>query len=305
MGGGTESGRMAYGAAYLDSPDNPPPLKEKLPELGDGGGTFNHGFLLQMNGYCSGSRRGRDMLLEGLEIQQKEGHCTRSAQIETFSASHGHLNEAAAGVSLLHAWRTLDGWTVDTLRDWWWSEMTLCNEMAIPGRESQQFDNRAAKKGERQPDIWGPGWRAGQDGRLIGSNPCRDLCWRLVMGHPVPKPGHKLWKDKYYLAARALSMLPTEELKALRPAPGFQPPLPYPFHSRRTEHGFAAWWDVPAALLNPDFAQVAGFVGKAISPDAEGPWVENLMPSKVKDVILAGNGVGVDWPGLRESPLEA
>jgi len=297
MGGGTEAARMLYGSAYLDSPDNPPPLKEKLPEEGDGGGTFNHGFLLSMNGYVSGSKRGRDMLVEGLEIQRREGHCTRGPQIETNSASHGQLDEAPAGVSLFHAVRHKDNAMIEMLRDWWWSEMSLCNEMVIPGREERPFDNRSAKKGEREPDVWGGGWRALQDGVLIASNPCRDLCWRLVMGHPVPKPGHKLWKQGYYLAARALAMLPAAELKALRPAPGFVPPLPYPFHSRRGG-GFAVWWEVPESVLSADFAQGAGFSG-AGDDRATGAWVTNRVPPSFLDTLRDSSWIGVDWPGLR------
>lgn len=242
---GTESARMIYGSAYLDGPDSPPPLKEKLPADGDGGGSFNHGFLLAMNGYVSGSQRGRDMLKEGLEIQRAIGHCCRGEQVETFSASHGQLNEAAAAVTLYRAVRAKDWLIIEELRDWWWSEMVLCNEMAIPGRETQPFDNKNAKKGERQPDVWGPGWRAMQQGKLVGANPCRDLCWRLILGHPVPKPGHKLWGERYYLAARALRMLPEMELRALRPAPGFQPPLPYPLVIRRTESTVFACWEAP------------------------------------------------------------
>jgi len=296
MGGGLESGRMAYGSAYLDSPDNPPPLREKLPEDGDGGGTFNHGFLLSMNGYVAGSARGREMLKEGLLLQRIYGHCCRGEQVETFSPSHGQLNEAASGVSLFHAVRHKDNAIIEMLRDWWWSEMSLCNEMVVPGREERPFDNRPAKKGEREPDIWGPGWRAQQDENLIASNSCRDLCWRLIMGHPAPKPGHKIYAGKYYLAARALSMLPPAELKALRPAPGFVPPLPYPFHSRRGD-GFAAWWEVPESVLSPDFAQGAGF---SKSPDSTGGvWVVNRASSALLEAVRNGKGVGVDWPGLR------
>lgn len=294
---GSEEARMIYGSAYLDGPDSPPPLKENLPAEGDGGGTLNHGFLLQMNGYVSGSPRGRAMLKEGLELQRKQGHCCRGEQIETFSASHGQLNEAPAGVSLYHAVRTKDGPMIELLRDWWWSEMVLCQEMAIPGRETKPFDNKNAKKGERQPDVFGPGWRAMQQGKLVGSNPCRDLCWRLIMGHPVPKPGHKLWGERYYLAARALRMLPEAELKTLRPAPGFIPPLRYPFHSRRTKDGFAAWWDVPEEVLSPDFAQGGGFVGPGVSgADSEGPWLENRMPNSFLAAVR--DGAGVDWPAL-------
>lgn len=295
MGGGTEAPRMAYGATYLDNPDAPPPLKEKLPADGDGGGSFNHGGLLSMNGYVSGSPRGREMLKEGLEIQRREGHCCRGPQIETFSPSHSQLNQAWAGVSLFHAVRHKDGPMIEMLRDWWWAEMALCQEHVVPGRESKSFDNRQAKKGEREPDIWGGGWRALQDGHLIGGNACRDLCWRLVFGHPVPKRG-QLWKGKYYLAARALGMLPPSELKALRPAPGFIPPLRYPFHSRRTEHGgFVTWWDVPPEM-NPDFAQVSGFSVGIGEP--EGPWLANRIPEKFMETVRDGKGVGVDWPAI-------
>lgn len=283
VGGGLEQGRMAYGAAYLDSPDAPPPLKEKLPADGDGGGSFNHGGLLSMNGYVSGSPRGREMLKEGLEIQRREGHCCRGPQIETFSPSHSQLNQAWAGVSLFHAVRHKDGPMIEMLRDWWWAEMALCQEHVVPGRESKSFDNRQAKKGEREPDLWGGGWRALQDGHLIGGNACRDLCWRLVFGHPVPKRGHRLWKDKYYLAARALNILPPAELKALRPAPGFIPPLRYPFHSRRTEGSYVAWWDVPEG--NPDVARSGG-----LGPG--GLWVST------DKMVDEPQGAGVDWPAV-------
>lgn len=288
---GSETPRMIYGAAYLDS-HNPPPLKEKLPADGDGGGTFNHGFLLQMNGYVSGAARGRAMLKEGLELQRKHGHCCRGEQIETFSGSHGQLNEAAAAVALYDAVETHDGPMIELLRDWWWSEMVLCNEMAIPDRENKPFDNKNAKKGERQPDVFGPGWRAMQQGKLVGSNPCRDLCWRLIMGHPVPRWTQKnLWNSRYYLAARALRMLPAAELNALRPAPGFQPPLPYTLTVRRWEVDgtFSAVWDAPD---NEDTAVTGGW-----SPGL-GPWLEN-PPSFVTPP--ASTRV---FPGLRESVAE-
>lgn len=276
MGGGTEAPRMAYGSAYLDSPGSPPPLKEKLPVDGDGGGTFNHGFLLQMNGYVSGAARGREMLKEGLELQRKRGHCCRGEQIETFSASHGQLSEATAGVALYHAVKIKDGAMIELLRDWWWSEMVLCQEMAIPGREKASFDNKNAKKGERQPDIWGPGWRAVQQGKLVASNPCRDLVWRLIMGHPVPKPGHKLWSERYYLAARALRMLPEAELKELRPAPGFVPPLPYPLEIQHWPNGsYVAAWKAPEegdlATYGGWFSDAGFFVGmEHPAPDDDG-----------------------------------
>jgi hypothetical protein len=285
---GTESARMIYGSAYLDSPDSPPPLKERLPADGDGGGTFNHGFLLQMNGYVSGAARGRDMLKEGLELQRKHGHCCRGEQIETFSASHGQLNEAAAAVSIYHAVRTKDGPMIELLRDWWWSEMVLCEEHAIPGRAEKPFDNKAKKKGEREPDVWGGGWRAMQQGKLVGANPCRDLCWRLSMGHPVPKPGHKLWGERYYLAARALKMLPEAELKALRPAPGFQPPLPYTLVVERWEDGsFEATWNAPD---NEDTATEGGW-----SPTL-GPWLEGNPGLRPPAGTMVSQRV---FPGLR------
>lgn len=268
MGRGTESARMVYGSLYLDSPDNPPPLKEKLPEEGDGGGSFNHGFLLAMNGYVSGSRRGRDMLLEGLELQRKQGHCCRGDQIECFSASHGQLNEAAAGASLYHAVKAKDGPVIERLRDWWWSEMVLCEEHAIPGRAEKPFDNRNAEKGDRNPDVWGGGWRAMQQNKLVGANPCRDLCWRVVMGHPVPKPGHRLWRSRYYLAARALSMLPPIELKALRPAPGFKPPLPYPLVVHRAEDRFFAQWEAPPGGDMTRYASYNSFEGPLVAVES-------------------------------------
>lgn len=276
MGRGTEAGRMLYGSHYLDSPDNPPPLGEHLPANGDGGGTFNHGFLLAMNGYVSGSPRGRDMLKEGLELQREGGHCTRGPQIETNSASHCQLNEAAAGVSLYHAVKVKDGPVVELLRDWWWSEMVLCNEMAIPGQESRPFDNRNAKKGDRQPDVWGPGWRAMQKGKLVGSNAGRDASWRVIYGRPMPGPKHRMWTQRYYLAARALLMLPEMELKALRPAPGFQPPLPYDLEVRHWPDGsFAsAWQALPVgdvALYGGWFSDSGLFVGNEEPvPDDDG-----------------------------------
>lgn len=283
MGGGTEAGRMLYGSQYLDSAAFPPKLREKLPADGDGGGTFNHGFLLQMNGYVSGSARGRAMLKEGLEIQRREGHCCRGGQIETNSASHGQLNEAAAGVALYHAVRVQDGPILELLRDWWWSEMALCLACEIPGAAEKKYE-------DKEPLFWGPGWRATQDGKLIANNPCRDLCGRLILGHPVPPLKRALWRDKYNLAARALSLFPADELKALRPAPGWTPPLPYPFHARRAGQSFLAWFDAPET--ERDVARFAGFEPEQGLYLREGPYhgIESLT----------GNGeVAIDFPGIR------
>ena len=55
-----------------------------------------------------------------------------------------------------------------------------------------------------------------------------------------------------------------------------------------------AWWDVPPEILNPDFAQVAGY-----NPE-QGPWLGLALPSpEVLDAAVRdGKGVGVDWPAL-------
>lgn len=278
-GGGTEKGRMAYGSAYLDSPLSPPPLKEKLPVEGDGGGTFNHGFLLQMNGYVSGSHRGREMLKEGLELQRQQGHCCRGEQIETNSASHGQLNEAAAGVSLYHAALTANGPIIEELRDWWWTEMTLCQACLIPGAEAKPY-----KKGEFT--VWGPGWRGTVDGAWTGGNGCRDLCFRLIYGLPVPKASRGTWSLQYNLAARALSLLPPAELKALRPAPGWIPPLPYAFHARRSSTAFRASFDAPEG--QKDVARTAGYAGGKTF----------VSEGRIED--QAEYDGEIDFPGLRE-----
>lgn len=247
--------RMLHLQAHLDHLEGKWPLPKPI-QRGKKRGTFNHEFLLRVGLYADGQDGAREQLLEWLRSQEKEGHCSRGAAIETNSASHCQLNEAAAGVGLVFAVENADLALEEAFRDWWWAEMVLSNETAIPGRETKPFDN---KKGERQPDVWGPGWRAMQKTKLIGSNACRDLCWRLIMGHPAPSPKHRLWKSRYYLAARALRMLPEIELRALRPAPGFQPPLPYPLRvAHWNDGGFHAEWEVPAAV-GGDFARWAGW----------------------------------------------
>lgn len=278
----TDEARMLHLQAHLDHLDGKGPLPPPV-QRGRKRGSFNHEGLLRAGMYADG---GNGELIDWLESQQREGHCTRGGALETFSASHGQLNEAWAAAALLFAVNRKATRLIELLRDWWWSEITLCNEMAIPGRENRPFDNKSAKKGERQPDVWGPGWRALQDGKLIGSTACRCLVWRLIMGHPIPKPSHRLWNQRYYLAARALRMLPEAELKALRPAPGFVPPLPYPLHVRRWETGFHAWWDVPPGL--PDVARQARCEDGVLSVFEESPggW----------DFQAPG---AIDWPGLR------
>ncbi len=291
-GGGTEQGRMKHLIAHVDRledllaneragkivvpPRNPPPPAKR----GQKRGSFNHEFLLRVGMYADGQDGAARSLTEWLHAQQREGHCSIGDAIETNSGSHCQLNEAPAAAGLLVAVHRKDVLLLELFRDWWWSEMVLCQACLIPGAESRTY-----KKGE--PTVWAPGWRGTIDGVWTGSNSCRDLCFRLIFGHPVPAPGKALWLDKYNLAARALALLPEAELKALRPAPGWIPPLPYAFHARRWPTVFQAWFDAPQGLK--DVARQARFWDGVPEVHESSPGGWDVQAPEM-----------IDFPGLRE-----
>lgn len=264
MGGGTEAGRGNHLMAHLERlealrrgrafPPPPPPAKR-----GRRRGSFNHEFLLRVGQYADGKlaengpQDARSSLIEWLDGQTREGHCVRGKAIETLSASHGQLNAAAAAVGLLFAEEREDGRLTELFRDWWWSEVTLCEACEVPGAGDAKWTKDLIT-------VWAPGWRALKKGALVAWNSGRDNAYRLIKGYDVPtrKERPALYStSRYDLAFRALSMLPAESLRALRPAPGWVPPLPFQFHARRSlrPDSFFAWFDAPE---HPDLCLSVG-----------------------------------------------
>lgn len=261
----TDEARMLHLQAHVDRlealrrgqafPPPPPPAKR-----GRRRGSFNHESLLRVGQYADGKlaengpEAAREALIEWLDGQTQEGHCVKGNAIETSSASHCQLNEAAAGVGLFFAEDRNDGLLIEKFRDWWWTEVTLCEACEVPGSGDRPWTKDLVT-------VWAPGWRALQKGKLIAWNPGRDLCYRLIKGYDVPsrKEKPKLYTtDRYNLAFRALNMLPAESLKALRPAPGWIPPLPFPLEVFRAKRvvGFEAIFRAPAG---GDVARYAGW----------------------------------------------
>jgi hypothetical protein len=256
MGGGTEAGRGQHLMAHLNHLEGKgpaPPWAKKTKRRG----SFNHHFLWLVCAYADGQEGARENLIEWLEGQAREGHCVRAEAIETLSASHGHLNESATGVGLLFAEERKDRSLIELLRNWWWSEIVLCESCEVPGAAEKPWKKDLVT-------VWAPGWRALKKGVLVAWNPGRDNAYRLVKGYDVPSRKERpalYTTSRYDLAFRALSMLPVDSLKALRPAPGWTPPLPFPFHARRGRTAGAdsaetmlAWFDAPE---NKDVALTA------------------------------------------------
>lgn len=265
----------------LEDPKKPPPPPAKRTRKR---GSFNQWFLWLVCAYADGQEGAREALIEWVEGQTREGHCVRAGAIETSSASHDQLNQAAAAVGLLFAEEREDSRLTELFRDWWWSEVVLCQACEVPGAAEKPWAKDLVT-------VWGPGWRALQDGKLIAWNPGRDNTYRLIQGYGVPtrKEKPKLYTtDRYNLAFRALNMLPVDALRALRPAPGWVPPLPFPFHARRGPDWFAAWFD---ALENKDVALSAGW-----NPVERG-WV-------LTRTMIGGpfGGDPIDYPAVERSP---
>lgn len=246
-GGGTEQARMRHLVAHVDHLED---SRKPLPPLAAKGrrrGSFNHEFLLLVGQYADSQPGAAEALRQWLRRQETEGHCVAGGAIETLSASHGQLNEAAAGVGLLLAVDRRARELVVLLRRWWWSEIALCSACEVPGATDLKWRRDTIT-------VWAPGWRAMRGPELAASNGCRDLAYRLVRGYDVPRRP-KIIGAKYNLAFRALLLLPPEELRWLMPPEHWAPPLPYPFHARRDRDEAFAWFDAPE---HPDIALSTG-----------------------------------------------
>lgn len=124
-------------------------------------------------------------LLAFLAQQEAEGHCLA----EPFSASHGHMHVACAGVALWWAVKRGDAELVAALTRWWQREFRLCQLM--PGN------------GTSGP--WGPGARdkdAAPGGAWAGSNQGRSTAYRVALGAKMVGA-----KQKGNVGALALSTL--------------------------------------------------------------------------------------------------
>jgi hypothetical protein len=176
-----------------------------LAKLGDSGsgGTPNMRFFRALWAYLANGMVAP--LLAFLQQQEEEGHCLA----EPFSASHGHMHCACAGVALWWATWTPKGGggrgprpaqeaeLVAALTRWWQREFRLCELM--PGT--------AAAATAKASGPWGPGARdkdAAPNHGWAGSNEGRSIAYKVVQGGKLSGG-----KDKGNVGALALSKLST------------------------------------------------------------------------------------------------
>lgn len=176
--------------------------------------------------------------------------------------------------------------TLQALRRWWWSLFALCAACEIPGAKDSPYP---------EPLIWSPGWRAKIDDQWVAANPARDLCYSLIMGthmgeegdpyrRRLPPLNRKLWRDKYNNGPRALSLLSAEDLTALLPPPGWVPPVPYAFHSRRNDRSFVSWFDIepkdtgtaPMVEVKPDGTRLIHERADLTKAGSTVDWIESI-----------------------------